>query len=237
MDRELTSDSEETEESDASWIAWYCGLKGNEYLCEVDKGYIEDGFNLYGLRAIVPNYSESLKVILDVDPQYGCDSDTLTTASQLYGLIHARYILTTAGLNAMHEKYIQGDFGRCPIHFCGGRVIPAGLHADSRQSSIKAYCPKCGNIFDRPRSSESHDGDGGGSNELDGAVIGPTFPHLFFMTFTEEMPPSSSLTAIPLSQYVPKVFGFKVHHTSVAYGPHRFTRRNPDPQDIIVVDD
>jgi hypothetical protein len=36
----MSSGSEETEESDASWIAWYCGLKGNEFLCEVKVAYI-----------------------------------------------------------------------------------------------------------------------------------------------------------------------------------------------------
>lgn len=33
--------------------------------CEVDRSYIEDGFNLYGLRHWVPNINESLDVILD----------------------------------------------------------------------------------------------------------------------------------------------------------------------------
>ena len=31
------------------WIQWYCSLEGHEYLIEVEKDYIRDPFNLYGL--------------------------------------------------------------------------------------------------------------------------------------------------------------------------------------------
>ena len=33
--------------------------------CEVERSYIEDGFNLYGLRACVSNFSDCLDLILD----------------------------------------------------------------------------------------------------------------------------------------------------------------------------
>lgn len=44
--------------------------------------------------------------------------------------------------------------------------------------------------------------------QIDGAYFGTTFPHLFFLTFPELKPLKSNET------YVPRVFGFKIHHTA-----------------------
>jgi hypothetical protein len=34
---------------------------------QVDREFIEDNFNLYGLRALVPHYNEALDMILDIE--------------------------------------------------------------------------------------------------------------------------------------------------------------------------
>lgn len=84
----------------------FCGLKGHEMFCEVERSYIEDGFNLYGLRACVSNFSDCLDLILDrIGPDDDSDDSHLTqSACTLYGLIHARYIITAHGLDAMYSK-------------------------------------------------------------------------------------------------------------------------------------
>ena len=42
-----------------------CHVVSNSFLFKVDKSYIEDGFNLYGLRNQVPHFLESMEIILD----------------------------------------------------------------------------------------------------------------------------------------------------------------------------
>jgi hypothetical protein len=73
--------------------------------CEVERSYIEDGFNLYGLRTCVSNFSDCLDLILDrIGPDDSDDSHLTQSACTLYGLIHARYIITAHGLDSMYNK-------------------------------------------------------------------------------------------------------------------------------------
>jgi Casein kinase II regulatory subunit len=103
------------------WISWFLSSKGNEYFCEVDEDFILDRFNLTGLNNEVANYTQALDLITD---QLGmcflplfpfaasscCTDDEIqdelrgsldVQARLLYGLIHARWIVTARGLSKM----------------------------------------------------------------------------------------------------------------------------------------
>ncbi|OMO70104.1 Casein kinase II, regulatory subunit [Corchorus capsularis] len=207
-DDESETDSEESDVSgsdgdDTSWISWFCNLRGNEFFCEVDDDYIQDDFNLCGLSSQVPYYDYALDLILDVESSHG---DMFTdeqnelvesAAEMLYGLIHARYILTSKGMAAMLDKYKNYDFGRCPrVYCCGQPCLPVGQSDIPRSSTVKIYCPKCEDIY-YPRSKYQ--------GNIDGAYFGTTFPHLFLMTYGHLKPQKAS------QNYVPRVFGFKIH--------------------------
>ncbi|KAK1281907.1 putative casein kinase II subunit beta-4 [Acorus calamus] len=199
------TDLSSSEGDDSSWISWFCGLRGNELLCEVDEDYIQDDFNLCGLQGLIPYYDYALDMILDSDSLSGEvdgeeHSEIESAAELLYGLIHARYILTVKGLNAMHEKFKRVDFGRCPRVFCAGQpCLPVGSSDIPRNGSVKMYCPKCEDLY-FPRCKYQ--------SNMDGAYIGSTFPHLYLMTYPAAKP------ANPVQSYVPRVFGFKLHKGS-----------------------
>lgn len=182
--------------------------------CKVERSYIEDGFNLYGLRACVANFSDCLDLILDrIGPDDSDDSHLTQSACTLYGLIHARYIITAHGLDAMYNKYANKEFGTCPLIQCYGQpVLPVGLKDEMGADTVKIFCPKCSNVYHPPpmRYRNSHGAAALSSASVDGAAFGTTFAHLFLMTFNNLVP-----DGLPQeTKYVPRVFGFRVHPTS-----------------------
>ncbi|CRK30246.1 hypothetical protein BN1723_014356 [Verticillium longisporum] len=82
----------------------FISSRGNEYFCEIDEDYLTDRFNLTGLNTEVQYYQYALDLVTDVF-DLDCDDDMRETieksARHLYGLVHARYIVTTRGLQKM----------------------------------------------------------------------------------------------------------------------------------------
>ena len=56
-------------------------------------------------------------------------SDELNqTAELIFSMIHNRFIKTSQGLAAMHQKYLVGAFGYCPRILCKGqKVVPVNF--------------------------------------------------------------------------------------------------------------
>eukprot|EP00597_Dinobryon_sp_UTEXLB2267_P002010 CAMPEP_0170075976 /NCGR_PEP_ID=MMETSP0019_2-20121128/13028_1 /TAXON_ID=98059 /ORGANISM="Dinobryon sp., Strain UTEXLB2267" /LENGTH=305 /DNA_ID=CAMNT_0010287313 /DNA_START=68 /DNA_END=982 /DNA_ORIENTATION=- len=200
----VESSSEEDEELstvDESWIGWFCNLNGNIFFCNIEKSFIEDSFNLFGLKQyLTKDFTRVLDTILDKldESSENTDSEDLSrSAALLYGLIHARYIVTSMGMEAMFKKFLDKDFGECPRYFCKGQgVLPVGVTDEPKQGILKLYCPKCKDIY-HCNPNQQH---------IDGAYFGTTFPHLFLMTYERLVPTS------PTHRYIPKVFGFKIHN-------------------------
>ncbi|KAN0064775.1 casein kinase 2 regulatory subunit [Thecaphora frezii] len=175
-----------------SWVTWFLSTKGNEYFCEVDEDYILDRFNLTGLNAEVQHYPQALDLITDAledDLEDELRDQVEGQARLLYGLVHARYIITTRGLAKMLEKYKRADFGRCPRVLCYQQtLLPVGLSDLPFQKAVKLYCPRCEDIYS-PKSSRH--------GTIDGAFFGSTFPHMLFMVYPNMLPSKSPTSQSP----------------------------------------
>jgi len=197
-----TEGSDETE--DRSWIARFCSRRGNEFFVEVDKSWIEDDFNLYHLPVVIQHYEFALHMILDRETEEDLNEKQVDavqrSAEKLYGVLHARFIVTPRGLELMSQKFLNVDFGRCPRVYCESQpVLPIGQSDLPRNCLTKVLCPRCQEIY--YPSSPRH-------SQIDGAYFGTTFAHLFLQVYPEFIPPP------PKHTYVPRIFGFKIHHTS-----------------------
>lgn len=130
---------------------------------------------MHGLREKLQYYNEAMQMILATESP---DSEDLNdknfleiyqSAMDLYGLIHARFILSPRGLAMMKEKFILGNFGYCPRVLCERQnVLPIGVSEDLSTSRVKVYCPRCQDVY-LPRLKQV---------DIDGAYFGTSFPHV-----------------------------------------------------------
>ncbi|KAB5573967.1 hypothetical protein DKX38_001161 [Salix brachista] len=203
---ESDTDSEESDVSgsdgdETSWISWFCNLRGNEFFCEVDDDYIQDDFNLCGLSSQVPYYDYALDLILDIESSHG---DMFTeeqnelvesAAEMLYGLIHARYILTSKGMAAMVSwtSTKTMTLEDAPEFTAVDSLAFQLVNQTFLGQALLKYAAPDVTIY------TTH------VPNIDGAYFGTTFPHLFLMTHGHLKPQKVVQT------YVPRVFGFKLH--------------------------
>lgn len=191
------------EYDEAPWISWFLSLNGNSIFCEVSDDYIEDKFNLTGLGEHVIHFRQALDMILDLRSPEDDPSRTaiiIHSAKILYGLIHARFILTNRGAARMLVKYQNGVFGKCPRVYClGQRLLPIGLSDVPGEQTLKYYCPKCLDIYKPVKKRHAR---------IDGAYFGTGFPHMFFMLFPELRPKP------PSQRYDARLYGFRIHPTA-----------------------
>merc|ERR1711957_821798 len=111
--------------------------------------------------------AEDAEICLEDDHRGPC----YQTLLDLYGLIHARYILTTPGMNKLRRKLQNGVYGCCP-NYPDQRVLPIGM------SDVLGSGPPLGYIVERGEVVQMPNwGD-----QLDGAYFGTTSTNLFLLT-------------------------------------------------------
>ena len=123
--------------------------------------------------------------------------------------------------HSQKAKYKACEFGACPRTLCEKQtVLPVGLSDSvslSGDNPMKLYCARCRELYD-------HNVPGG--NYIDGAFFGSTFPHLFLQTYGDLRPAPCNRT------YVPRVFGFKVHHSAGGNSSSSHGGQPPQPKQL-----
>lgn len=164
-------------------------LAKNPWFCEIPDDFIKDKFNLYGLDANYPKYlrnqiegisKEDYSYYFNVCTNVIIGQQSLESISKsiikhilhilpiVYGMIHARYIITPDGISQMVEKYSRHTFGVCPRINCDKEpLLPIGTSSYPGHSYVNGFCPCCRKVY-VPRPMV----------ELDGAYFGPNAAHI-----------------------------------------------------------
>jgi len=192
---------EEEGEYSSTWVDEFCDNYG-DWFVRVPDEFIEDGFNLYGLDSIenIQDFHAIVHYLTCNDPSDYDDID-YEDVLKVYCLIHARYIMSPAGIDDMIDKYEKGCFGVCPRLECNQQnVIPFGVSSKLDQGQIYVYCPCCKDIY-YPSNNDMKD--------FDGAAYGPSFAPFFESILLSEHFQIEECRNIKMN-----LMGFDVHPSS-----------------------
>ncbi|KAK0550094.1 casein kinase 2 regulatory subunit [Tilletia horrida] len=206
-----------------SWVSLFLSSKGNEYFCEVDEDYILDRFNLTGLNNEVQWYSQALDTITDALDEDLDDEQREAVEAQarlLYGLVHARYILSTRGLAKMFMVYP----GMLPSKSPGG-AGPFAMMSNSahRGHGVGQHGGASGAGDRGPEDAESGSTTAdlvpgqGGPGGLGGPASGSN----------SISAASTANAASKVERYRPRIYGFPTHQSSKLF---RWQERQRDLQ-------
>ena len=209
------SDDPAIQNAQIGWIKWFCSLEGHEFLVEIDEDYIRDPFNLQGLQEKFTKEKMKTCLRMILSPQQPNEDDLNDEAflelnqesSDLYSLMHARFINSPRGLAKVYQKFLNGTYGTCPRALCDRqKVLPVGLSDSLRTSRFKNFCPRCEEVY-LPKTRQVN---------VDGACFGSSFPQVFLMHY-----PMAVILPPKVYHYEPKIFGFKIHgkRGSKAFNP------------------
>lgn len=226
-EEEEEEEEEEVESSDSgageTWISSFCSMVGHEYFAEVLDDFVDDDFNLTGLGQMVPHYKQALELISDLEPSEPVKAPNIPLIEQsaelLYGLIHARFVLSRPGLQIMAQKYECHHFGVCPRYYCDGTgLLPIGRYDIAGYETVRLYCPCCMDIYMPPNSRYLN---------IDGAFFGTTFAGLFLKTFPEIEQECSQRRQ---KQFELKIYGFRISELSKSGPRMKWLRQMPKNQ-------
>eukprot|EP01083_Nonionella_stella_P300722 1028213_1 len=186
------------------WIQRFLAERENQFFCEVDLNFAQEKHVQTGFVEQVTYFRYALQRIFDVENTevkkwaYRKREILKEDTKTIYGLIHARYILSMSGQYKMMEKYKAAQFGKCPRTQCKGcAVLPIGLSDQKGVDTVKVYCPKCTQIYNPTNKIYKL---------IDGAYFGTVFPHLFFMVLPEYKPDICP----DITPNTPEMWGFKL---------------------------
>lgn len=190
-----------------NWKKEFLKRNENKWLCDIPNDYIQDRFNTYGIQEEVKDiikiessvYFNVIQGNLTSSLPKACEREIIKNLPIVYGLIHARFILSPDGLKAVKNKFKKNVYGSCPRLKCRNvPLLPYGISSKLNKCFVKAFCPCCRELYE-PRPA----------NNLDGAFFGPNMAHIFI----DEMKRNKELQNFKYVPIIHTAFGFRTRNS------------------------
>lgn len=193
----MRTDTGDNNDSDATmadyedlWVLRFMNQRQNRYLERIQDFFIQDRFNLHGLKEKIEGFEDAYLAIQDKKPSRDFEREGI-----VYLLAHQRYIYTKVGADNVLDRVLNREYGICPRYGCKDiSLVPIGLSNDVGKHGTMTYCHNCGNLFE-PRGS---------LRKLDGCAWGNGFAHFLILSYPYHF---EKKTAEP---YIPRIFGFQI---------------------------
>lgn len=138
-----------------SWLKKFLCEYPGKYLIEVERNYLLEDFNWYGIEH---EYRKKYKNILTGRDSFVSGTHKEEELIGTYFKIHGRY-MTSSNFDAklIREKSENKIYGVCPnFKCCNSPLLPYGFTSDENPNDkrILLYCKSCCDVYTPPKSLE-----------------------------------------------------------------------------------
>ena len=174
----------------------------SKYFVKVDMDYLTKNGEHVRKSYNFLNFEESYAALFKKQSEaINLNPDILLQSYIVYGLIHAKFLMTEAGQTKMIEKFKKQEFPSCPRVLCNHfTCFPYGSSAILGEQPMKLFCPNCTDIYLRTNNE---------SLNIDGAFFGPFWIHTLMRRHPE------IVNSQPPETYVPRIYGFRIYNPNV----------------------
>ena len=109
---------------------------------EVDPSFLTDPESVEALPAELPDAKNALRLLLGKKSRRHASPELLAQAGRLYGMLHARYIVTGEGMGKMRALFERKAFGECPRLQCNVCVAALTCRAPGCSRSAGRPSPR-----------------------------------------------------------------------------------------------
>ena len=187
-----------------TWLDWFLSQPSSRFFVRIDDDYLSNLYNYYGLKQTVNNFQSAYELlrknyISSAHANTQLESDLYIIEQQtinLYGFLHARYLLTEEGMEKVYQKYQSDDYPHCPRILCKKKkCIPIGVSLELYENPVKIFCPNCRDVYNIKDSTFS---------KVDGAFFGNSWIPIFLKKYPDIISGTNN------DLYIPRIFGFRI---------------------------